>query len=68
MGVGGDAAEVRAVNPCFRSPALERAFEIVWRSGLSRPDAIARLGTEKDPQVLELLIFLRRPPREAADE
>jgi UDP-N-acetylglucosamine acyltransferase len=68
MGVGGDLSEVRGVNPLFRSPALERAFETVWGSGLPRAEALKRLETETSPEVAELVAFLLRPPREAAGE
>ena len=68
MGMGGDAGELRGVNPLFRSPALERAFEAVWASGLPRAEALRRLEKESSPEVAELLAFLRRPAREAVDE
>jgi UDP-N-acetylglucosamine acyltransferase len=68
MGVGGDLAEVRGVNPLFRTPALERAFETVWGSGLARAEALRRLEKEDNPEVAELLAFLLRPAREAPDE
>jgi len=67
MGVGGDLAEVRGVNPLFRTPPLERAFEIVWGSGLPRAEALRRLEKEEGTEVAELLAFLLRPAREAAD-
>lgn len=68
MGIAGDAPEVVGVNPRFRSPALERAFETVWRSGLSRKEALARLERDATPEVAELVAFLRRPARETPDE
>lgn len=68
LGVGGDVPEVRGVNPVFRTPALERAYERVWKSGLSRKEALAQLEKDATPEVAELVAFLRRPAREAADE
>jgi len=66
-GVGGDLSEHRGINPLFRTPALERAFEIAWKSGLSPAEAARRLEKETDPEVVELAAFLRRPAREASD-
>ncbi|HYE99810.1 MAG TPA: acyl-[acyl-carrier-protein]--UDP-N-acetylglucosamine O-acyltransferase [Planctomycetota bacterium] len=60
MWIEGNHFEVRGVNPACRTPALERAFETVWRSGLPRPEAIAALEAVDDPQVRELAGFLRR--------
>lgn len=68
LGVGGDVPEVRGVNPLFRTPALERAFETVWKSGLSRTEALARLQKDATPEVAELVAFLRLPARETADD
>jgi len=66
MGVGGDRSEVRAINPRFRSPALEGAFQILWKSDLALADALRKLEGEKTPEIVELVEFLRRPPLEAA--
>lgn len=68
MGVGGDIPEVRGVNPRFRTPALEQAYEMVWKSGLPRKEALVRLEKDASPEVAELVAFLRLPSREAADE
>ena len=68
LGAGGDLQEIRGVNPLFRTPALERALEIGWKSGLSREEAIRKLEKDASPEVAELVAFLRLPSREAADE
>ena len=68
MGVAGDLGAVFAVNPQFRTPALERALELVWRSNLPRVEAIRRLEGENGSEIAELVAFLRRPPREPVDE
>lgn len=60
MWIDGNHFEVKGVNPRYRTPALEGAFETIWRSGLPRPEALARLEAASDPQVLELVAFMRR--------
>lgn len=60
MWVDGNHFEVMGVNPRLRTPALEGAFETLWRSGLPRPEALARLDAVADPQVRQLVAFLRR--------
>jgi UDP-N-acetylglucosamine acyltransferase len=59
MVVDGNHFRVRGVNPRCRSEALERAYEIIWTSGLPRPDAVRALEGEKDPRVRALVDFLR---------
>jgi UDP-N-acetylglucosamine acyltransferase len=66
MGVGGDRAEVRAITPRFRTPALERAFQILWKSDLALADALQKLEGETAPEIVELVEFLRRPPLETS--
>ena len=76
MGGGGGLFQIRGVNPRFSTPALERAHEIVWNSGLAIADALRGLEKETAPEVVELVAFLRRPAastplgtsRERADE
>jgi len=60
MWIDGNHFEVKGVNPRCRSEALERAYEIVWKSGLPRPDAVRLLEVETDPLVRELAASLKR--------
>jgi UDP-N-acetylglucosamine acyltransferase len=60
MWVDGNHFEVRGVNPRCRTEALERAFEAIWRSGLPRPEALARLEDDPSEEVRTLVAFLRR--------
>ncbi len=60
MWVDGNHFQVMGVNPRWRTEALERAYETVWRSGLPRPEAIAAIGKDPAPEVAELAAFLRR--------
>ena len=60
MVVDGNHFKVVGVNPRCRSEALERACEILWKSGLPRPDAVRALEKESDPLVRELVAFLGR--------
>jgi UDP-N-acetylglucosamine acyltransferase len=68
MCIAGDTPEVVGVNPRFRTPALERAFETLWKSGLPATEALERLGADLSPEVAELVAFLRRSAGRAADE
>jgi UDP-N-acetylglucosamine acyltransferase len=58
----GSDFEIKGVNPAFRTEALERAFEIIWKSGLPRGAALERLDPEASPEVAELVGFLRARP------
>lgn len=60
MWVDGNHFEVQGVNPRFRTDALERAFQALWKSGLPRPEALALLDREPSPEVRELAAFLRK--------
>jgi len=60
MWVDGNHFRVMGVNPRCRTEALERAFETVWKSGLPRPEALARLEKDASPEVAELAAFLRQ--------
>ena len=60
MWVDGNHFEVKGVNPRFRTEALERAYETVWKSGRPRPEALAILEKDPSPEVAELAAFLRR--------
>ncbi len=59
MWVDGNHFEVKGVHPRHQSPALQNAFEVVWKSGLPRPEALKRLERDPDPKVAELVEFLR---------
>lgn len=56
----GARFEVKGVNPRARTEALERAYRMIWCSGLPHVEALARLDEDPDPQVAELAGFLRR--------
>lgn len=58
----GSRFKVMGVNPRRRTQALQRAFEAVWRSELPLDAALQRLEKETDPEVVELVAFLRRMP------
>jgi UDP-N-acetylglucosamine acyltransferase len=60
MWVDGNHFDVMGVNPRRRTEALERAFQVVWKSGLPRPEALGRLEHDPSPEVRELVEFLRR--------
>ncbi len=60
MWVDGNHFEVKGVNPRCRTEALDRAYETIWKSGLPRPEALARVEKGASPEVAELAAFLRR--------
>jgi UDP-N-acetylglucosamine acyltransferase len=66
MCIDGNPSEVQGVNPNRRNSLLDIAFEIVYKSGLSFPDAaralIEKLG--KAPEVEALAEYLKtaKPP------
>ena len=61
MCVDGHPLEVQSVNPQRRTPPLDAAFEIAFRSGLSPAEAARRLGKlpEASPEVEALAEFLK---------
>lgn len=71
MCIDGNPSEVQGVNPRRRNALLDIAFEIVYKSGLSFPEA-ARALSEKlgaTPEVEALSEFLKtaKPPEAALD-
>lgn len=69
----GNPAAIQSVNPNRRSDPLDRAFEIVYKSGLSLAEAAKKLletsspSSEVAPEVAELAEFLKsaKPPEPA---
>lgn len=68
----GNRARVRALNrvglerslvPLESRVALKRAFRALFVGDLPRAEALARLASDPDPFVRELVAFLRAPPR-----
>lgn len=71
MCVDGNPSQVHSVNPHRRNHLLDIAFEIVYRSGLSFPDAARKLLEKPgpSPEIEALAEFLRSAkPAEAALE
>ena len=65
----GNPAAVQSVNPNRRTPMLDRAFDVVYKSGLSLAEAATKLLETPSPsaEVAELAEFLKsaRPPEAA---
>ena len=67
----GNPAAIQSVNPNHYTAPLERAFEIVYKSGLTLAEAAKKLieGPAPSPEVAELAEFLKSAKRpEAAFE
>lgn len=60
MRVDGNHFKVVDVNPRCHTEALQCAFETVWRSGLPRPEALAKLDQDPSSEVAVLAASLRR--------
>jgi UDP-N-acetylglucosamine acyltransferase len=69
MCVDGHPLEVQSVNPQRRTPPLDAAFEIAFKSGLAPADAARRLRDLPSPEVEALAQFLKaaRPPEAPLD-
>jgi len=57
----GNPAAIQSVNPNRRSDPLDRAFEVVYKSGLSLAEAAKKLleSSPSSPEVAELAEFLK---------
>lgn len=60
MWIDGNHFEVRGVHPRRATPALQRAFETLWKAGLPQRDALQALESDPAPEVAELVAFLRK--------
>jgi len=71
MVVDGNPFEVQGVNPRRRNSLLDIAFEIVYKSGLSFPDAarelIAKLGASPEVEALTEYLKTAKPPEAALE-
>ncbi|MCI0585133.1 MAG: hypothetical protein L0227_19945 [Chloroflexi bacterium] len=71
MCIDGNPFEVQGVNPYRRNSLLDIAFEIVYKSGLSVPDAaralIEKLGAAPEVEALTQFLKTARPAEASLD-
>ncbi len=60
MWVDGNHFKVMGVNPRFRTESLVHAWRTIWKSQLPRPEALALLEKDANPDVAAIVAFLRR--------
>jgi UDP-N-acetylglucosamine acyltransferase len=71
MVIDGNPSEVQGVNPHRRNSLLDIAFEIVYKSGLSFPEAakalIEKLGPAPEVEALSEFLKSAKPPEAALE-